>query len=107
MFGGDRKREVVGALWGEEVIGVVVFERGNGDGDGVIYGWAVRLRYRGKGIGRGLLEKVAEICEGRVRFSEDHVHSHRLSRIPAMFNRVFDKREAKARLMLEDVLKSQ
>ncbi|PUU77497.1 hypothetical protein B9Z19DRAFT_1086221 [Tuber borchii] len=92
-LGGDRKMEVVGALWGEEVIGVVVFERvkgerekekkkkkkKGGDGgeeeeeEGVIYGWAVRLRYRGKGVGRGLLEKVAEICEGRVRFAEDHV----------------------------------
>ena len=76
--------EVVGALWGEEAIGVVVFERvkkggekkdgeGEGEEEGVIYGWAVRLRYRGKGVGRGLLEKVAEICEGRVRFAEDHV----------------------------------
>ena len=79
-LGGDRKMEVVGALWGEEAIGVLVFERvknekdGDGDGEeGVIYGWAVRLRYRGKGVGRGLLEKVAEICEGRVRFAEDHV----------------------------------
>ncbi|PWW79991.1 hypothetical protein C7212DRAFT_361469 [Tuber magnatum] len=103
--GEDRKREVVGALWGEEVIGVVVFEREGGDG--VIYGWTVRLRYRGKGVGRGLLEKVAGICGGRVRFAEDHVHSYRLPRIPAMFNEVFDKREAKAQTMLEDVLKSQ
>lgn len=72
-LGGDRKSEVVGALWGEEVIGVVVFERGEDGGEGAIYGWAVRLRYRGKGVGRGLLEKVAELCEGRVRFAEDHV----------------------------------
>jgi len=76
-LGGDRKMEVVGALWGEEAIGVVVFERvkgeKGGEEEGVIYGWAVRLRYRGKGVGRGLLEKVAEICEGRVRFAEDHV----------------------------------
>ncbi|RPA90247.1 hypothetical protein L873DRAFT_1718600 [Choiromyces venosus 120613-1] len=99
-------REVVGAFWGEEVIGVVVFERGQ-DGEAVIYGWAVRLRYRGKGVGRGLLEKVAEMCGGRVRFAEDHVHSYRLPRVPAMFNKVFDKREAKAKSMLEDVLKSQ
>ncbi|CUS10116.1 unnamed protein product, partial [Tuber aestivum] len=105
-FGGDRKREVVGALWGEEIIGVVIFEREGGDEVGVIYGWTVRLRYRGKGVGRGLLEKVAEVCGGRVRFAEDHVHSYRLPRIPAMFNKVFDKREIRAQKMLEDVLKS-
>jgi len=35
------------------------------------------------------------------------IDSYRLPRIPAMFNKVLDKREAKARSMLEDVLKSQ
>jgi GNAT superfamily N-acetyltransferase len=65
------RREVLVAKWGEEIIGMVVFERKKGR-DALVYGWTVRLRYRGKGIGKALLEKVVEITDGKVAFAENH-----------------------------------
>lgn len=65
------KRETVVAKWGDEVIGMAVFERRKGQ-EALVYGWTVKLRYRRKGIGRALLEKVVELTGGKVAFAEDH-----------------------------------
>lgn len=70
-------RVVVVARWGEEkdVIGVAVVEmekKGEGEGEGgcgVVWGFAVRLKYRQHGVGRGLLEEV--VREVRERFGGD------------------------------------
>jgi GNAT superfamily N-acetyltransferase len=75
--------------WGEEVIGALVLgwadevgggRRGKGRGKkcrrGVVRAWTVRLKYRGKGVGEGLLEEAVKVCMERgaegVEFAEDH-----------------------------------
>jgi GNAT superfamily N-acetyltransferase len=66
--------DVVVAKWGGKVIGAVVV-RGED-----VWAWTVQLRYRGKGLGRDLLEKAVdrvrqrggEEAVKRVKFAEDH-----------------------------------
>ena len=75
--------------WGEEVIGALVLgwadevgggRRGKGRGKkcgrGVVRAWTVRLKYRGKGVGEGLLEEAVRVCMERgaegVEFADDH-----------------------------------
>lgn len=109
----DREGEdvvVVVSRWGEEVIGglVVRFVRdgegggGVGVGSGVggrgkkgrggkggggmasIRAWTVKLRFRGKGVGTGLLEEAVRVCRERgvdaVEFAADHA-----SMLPLLF----------------------
>lgn len=76
------EREVVIARWGEEkeVIGVAVvdIEKKAGGGRGVVWALAVRLKYRRRGVGRGLLEEVVREVRGRfggdaeVVFADEH-----------------------------------
>jgi hypothetical protein len=70
--------------FGEDIIGAAVlrWEKGEGRGNkkkkgrGVIRAWTVGLRFRGKGVGTGLLEEVVKNVEKRggdeVVFAEDH-----------------------------------
>ncbi|KAI9876760.1 MAG: hypothetical protein M1830_005763 [Pleopsidium flavum] len=117
---GDGGDEVVVTRWGEEIIGVVVFRvvrddgggkgrRKGGKGKGVIRAWTVRLKFRGKGVGTGLLEEVVRVCRERgvegVEFAEGHANSGRV--LPKIFNGGFERREAKARKMLEEVVEAQ
>ncbi len=79
-----REDEVLVTRFGEEVIGCVVFrvvaEGGKGRrkrvARGAVRGWAVRLRYRGKGVGVGLLEETVGVVRERgaegVEFAPDH-----------------------------------
>jgi len=48
-------RQVVVAKWGEKVIGAVVLQIGKGDKVALVWAWTVERRYRGKGLGRGLV----------------------------------------------------
>ncbi|KAL1970391.1 hypothetical protein VTN77DRAFT_5551 [Rasamsonia byssochlamydoides] len=72
----------------------------------LIRAWTVNRRYRNKGIGTGLLEEAVSLCrrnawEGPV-FDEHHANSARL--LPGIFlGDVFEKREVKARGVLEGV----
>lgn len=129
-------RVVVIARWGEEkeVIGVaaVEMEKKAAGGRGVVWALAVRLKYRQRGVGRGLLEEVVREVRGRfggdaeVVFADEHASmwppdvrlwsvidwdlrtdSFRIESIPKVFNQVFDKHERKVRSMLEDVKKTQ
>lgn len=104
--------------WGEEVIGALVLgwadevgggRRGKGRGKkcgrGVVRAWTVRLKYRGKGVGEGLLEEAVRVCMERgaegVEFAEDHANSKRL--LPKFYNGFLDKRDRRARKALEKV----
>lgn len=71
--------------FGDEIIGALVLGWTPGDkkgsrrakvGRALIRGWAVRLRYRGKGIGTGLLEEAVEIVNEKggdgIDFAEEH-----------------------------------
>lgn len=53
-----------------------------------------------------VFDKYSKRVKGDINLKKT-IDSYRLPRVPAMFNKVLDKREAKARSMLEDVLKSQ
>ena len=108
---GDREGEnvVVVSRWGEEVIGGLVVRfvgdgngAGGGGGGGVggrgkrgkggkggggtayIRAWTVKLRFRGKGVGTGLLEEAVRVCRERgvdaVEFAADHA-----SMLPFLF----------------------
>ena len=55
-------RITVVARWGERVIGAVVVAVG--DQKAEVWGWAVELRYRGKGLGRDLVRSLLLCCEG-------------------------------------------
>ncbi|KAF2494156.1 hypothetical protein BU16DRAFT_591138 [Lophium mytilinum] len=114
-LGGD---EVVVVRWGEEVIGGLVLgwseeglaakrARGKGGrrGLGLVRGWAVTQKYRGKGIGGSLLEEAVRVAGERgakgIEFAEEHANALRI--LPAFYNGFLDKRDARAARALEKV----
>ncbi|KAL9005799.1 MAG: hypothetical protein Q9188_001417 [Gyalolechia gomerana] len=69
------------------------------------------MRYRGNGVGRGLLEEGVRVAVQRgcilgggkgVEFEGGHANSHRV--LPEMFNRGFERSERRARAVLEEVV---
>lgn len=114
--GGDN--EMIITKFGENVIGALIVRIGRSDASyttkgnrakkkntAVIRAWAVTNKYRGKGVGGGLLEEAVRICKERgcvPTFAEDHANSGRM--LPKMFNRGFEKRERKAQEMLDTVV---
>ncbi|KAG8628252.1 hypothetical protein KVT40_004125 [Elsinoe batatas] len=73
-----------------------------------IVAWTVRLRYRGKGIGEGLLEAVVDEAKargGEVGFAEGHANSTRV--LWNMFNSPFEKKEKRAVIALQNVWESR
>ncbi|KAJ4322725.1 hypothetical protein N0V94_002243 [Neodidymelliopsis sp. IMI 364377] len=111
-LGEDR---MIVAKWGEDVIGSLVLGWADNDaakkrgrrrrGKAVIRGWTVKLKYRGKGVGEGLLEEAVKIAGERgadgILFDADHANSKRL--LPAFYNSFLDKQEAKAEKALRKV----
>lgn len=77
-------------------------------GKGVIRAWTTRLRYRGKGIGRDLLDGAIRIVKDRcgkdaeVGFAQEHANSNML--LPAFFNGAFRRDEVRAAKALEKAL---
>jgi GNAT superfamily N-acetyltransferase len=81
---GDDRMIVV--KWGEEIIGALVLGWADNDaakkrgrrkrGKAVIRAWTVRLKYRGKGVGEGLLEEAVKIAGEKgadgIVFDADH-----------------------------------
>jgi ribosomal protein S18 acetylase RimI-like enzyme len=83
-----KKQQQPADVWvtrfGDEVIGAIVVDwradARTGHTQGRIKGWAVRLRYRGRGVGAALLEEVVRAARARglrgeeeaVVFAEDH-----------------------------------
>ncbi|KAI9821834.1 MAG: hypothetical protein M1827_002416 [Pycnora praestabilis] len=109
--------EVIVTKFGDEIIGAavlrIVLEGGKGRrkkmGRGVLRAWTVRLRFRGKGVGEGLLEESLKLIKGRgaegLTFAEDHANSGRI--LPPLFNGVFDRKEKRAKDALEAVVEAQ
>ncbi|KAF2458873.1 hypothetical protein BDY21DRAFT_339108 [Lineolata rhizophorae] len=67
---------------------------------GEIRAWTVKMKYRGNGLGTGLLEEAVKFAQQRpgcdgVGFAVDHANSKRF--LPRYFNRVFDESEERAR----------
>ncbi|KAL8713075.1 MAG: hypothetical protein Q9220_002935 [cf. Caloplaca sp. 1 TL-2023] len=71
---------VIVTKWGEEeIIGALVMRVLRREKRCVIRAWTVKLKYRGKGVGRGLLEEAVRVArekgvvvEGKVGFEEGH-----------------------------------
>ncbi|KAF3032743.1 hypothetical protein E8E11_002471 [Didymella keratinophila] len=111
-LGDDR---VIVAKWGNDVIGALVLGWADGDaakkrgrrrrGKAIIRGWTVKLKYRGKGVGEGLLEEAVKIAGEKgadgILFAGDHANSKRI--LPAIYNGFLDKQEAKAEKELRKV----
>ncbi|KAI8942591.1 hypothetical protein NX059_000649 [Plenodomus lindquistii] len=111
-LGDDR---MIVAKWGEDVIGALVLGWADNDaakkrgrrrrGKAVVRAWTVRLKYRGKGVGEGLLEEAVKIAGEKgadgILFDGDHANSTRI--LPAIFNGYLDKQEARAEKALRKV----
>jgi ribosomal protein S18 acetylase RimI-like enzyme len=87
--------QVLITKFGDEVIGTCIlgWEKGEGRGNrrktwgkGVIKGWAVRMRYRGKGVGSALLEEAVKVVEKKggdeIIFADDHASRFLFPHIP-------------------------
>ncbi|TKA33815.1 hypothetical protein B0A50_00652 [Salinomyces thailandicus] len=102
--------------FGDEVIAAAVVDWVSGEGRqkrkkawrGEIMAWTVRLKYRKKGVGSALLEEVVREARRKgaetLEFSDDHANSSRV--LPSLYNSAFDKRERKARDLLQDLLEA-
>ena len=103
---GSRDPIVLIAKWGDEIIGALVMRVVKRERKGYVRAWTVKLRYRNKGVGRGLLEEGAKAVWGKggrgMVFEDDHANAGRM--LPDVFNRTFDKQEVKARDMLAAVV---
>lgn len=108
--------------WGQEIIAVVVVKVQKKEKKGLIRAWTTGLRYRGKGVGKDLLEQGVDVALGRgcreVVFDEKHasefspfhlvpelcpkpwIRSDSTRVLPTFFNRTFDRREQRARKTL-------
>lgn len=108
--GGD-KQEILVTKFGEKIIGALVV-KGVQEGrkvHGVIRAWTVTQRYRGKGVGSGLLEEAMLVCQKRrwkgPEFDEEHANAKKV--LPSLFNGPFERRERRARGALEKLVKKQ
>ena len=129
-LGDDR---VIVAKWGDDIIGSLVLGWADGDaakkrgrrrrGKAIVRGWTVKLKYRGKGVGEGLLEEAVKVAGERgadgIVFAADHASKFYhyltycddvLTRIsdsqrilPSIYNGFLDKQEAKAEKALRKV----
>ncbi|KAL8656254.1 MAG: hypothetical protein Q9226_002720 [Calogaya cf. arnoldii] len=106
----DIENMVIVSKWGEqEIIGALVVRVLRKEKKAVIRAWTVKLKYRGKGVGRGLLEECVRVARekgcGRVEFEREHANSHKL--LPDIFNSGFERRENRAKGVLLEVMKEQ
>jgi GNAT superfamily N-acetyltransferase len=86
-LGEDR---VIVAKWGNDVIGALVLGWADGDaakkrgrrrrGKAIVRGWTVKLKYRSKGVGEGLLEEAVRIAGEKgadgILFAGDHASKY-------------------------------
>ncbi|KAF2708921.1 hypothetical protein K504DRAFT_291781 [Pleomassaria siparia CBS 279.74] len=108
--------QMIVVKWGEEIIGSLVLGWADSEaakkkggrrrrGKAVVRAWTVKLKYRGKGIGEGLLEEAVKVAGEKgadgIVFDAEHANSKRL--LPAFYNGFIDKREARAEKALEKV----
>lgn len=74
--GGDETIVLV-TVWGEEIIGTLAMRVLKREKRALVRAWTVGLKYRGKGVGKGLLEEGVQLamtgrgCKG-VEFEEKH-----------------------------------
>ena len=102
----NRDPIVLIAKWGDEIIGALVLRVVKRERKGYVRAWTVKLKYRTKGVGRGLLEEGAKVVWGRggrgMIFEDNHANAGRV--LPDFFNAQFEKREVRAREVLAEVV---
>ncbi|KAL8744546.1 MAG: hypothetical protein Q9190_003225 [Brigantiaea leucoxantha] len=109
--GGSRGDETVVLVtrWGEDIIGALVIRCPRREKKAYLRAWTVVNRYRGKGVGRGLLEEGVKFVWGRgVRGLEvegGNIYSQKV--LPEIFNKGMEEQDAKVREILEDVVVAQ
>ncbi|KAF4996436.1 hypothetical protein FGRMN_4493 [Fusarium graminum] len=100
---------IVGARFGDDIIGSVVLRLNKRDKAAVIRGWTTRSRYRGRGLGGDMLResvKIAKQTLGRdcaVEFAADHANSH--MPLYTIFNGPFLARQSNAKKALAAAVK--
>lgn len=105
----DVEDSIIGARFGEEIIGAVVLRLNKSDNTALIRGWTTKSRYRRRGLGGDVLResiKIAKRALGRdctVEFADDHANSH----MPfyTIFNGPFLARQASAKKALAAAVK--
>ncbi|KAM0229560.1 hypothetical protein ACHAP5_011620 [Fusarium lateritium] len=105
----DVEDSIIGARFGEEIIGAVILRLNKDDNTALIRGWTTRSRYRRRGLGEDMLRETVKIAKrtlGRdctVEFAADHANSH----MPfyAIFNGPFLARQASAKKILAAAVK--
>ncbi|KAI4119432.1 MAG: hypothetical protein LQ345_000678 [Seirophora villosa] len=123
--GPDVENVVVVTRWGgaddkdNNIIGALVMRVWRKERKALVRAWTVERRYRGHGVGRALLEEGVRVVKGKVlvggiggggavpevRFEGGHANSHRV--LPGVFNTGVERRERRARKVLEEVLAEQ
>lgn len=97
---------VIVSRWGEEVIGALVLRVTKRDRRGYVRAWTVDSSRRGKGLGIGLLQEGVRVAWSKgaraMELESGHANSHRV--LPETFNRSFDEQEARAGLLLADLV---
>lgn len=105
----DVEDSIIGARFGEEIIGAVILRLNKSDNTALIRGWTTKSRYRRRGLGGDVLResiKIAKQALGRdciVEFAADHANSH----VPfyTIFNGPFLARQASAKKALGAAVK--
>ncbi|KIL94388.1 hypothetical protein FAVG1_02951 [Fusarium avenaceum] len=105
----DVEDSIIGARFGEEIIGAVILRLNKSDSTALIRGWTTKSRYRRRGLGGDVLResiKIAKRALGRdctIEFAADHANSH----MPfyTIFNGPFLARQTSARKALAAAVK--
>lgn len=118
----DREDIVMGARFGEEIIGAIILRPYLAEPEaeedktskkstskaplgGTIRAWTVRMKYRNKGVGGDLLRSAVialQTIQGKsaeISFDDEHANSTKMS--SEMFNRTFHKRDSRAKAALK------
>ena len=118
--------QVYVTYWGSELIGALVLRISKRDRTAYVRAWTVKNRYRGKGVGKALLEDGVKGVMGlagdsnggtavgkikSVELEDTHTGSLRIfpenvfgGIIPLGLNRVFERREESARRAIDEAL---
>jgi len=114
---------IICTKFGDHIIGALVLGWESGEqngskkntkrkakgGKGIIRGWTVHLRYRGKGEGRLLLEEAAKVVQQKggdgLVFEEENIYSQRV--LPKILNTPFERRNRRGHIALNNVLQNR
>ncbi|UJO20720.1 uncharacterized protein CLAFUR5_10958 [Fulvia fulva] len=108
--------DVLVTKFGDDVIGALLVEWLSGESRkknkkawrGLIRAWTVKLKYRGKGVGSGLLDEAVKEAKKKgaegLEFDDTHANSVRI--LPSIYNGAFDRADRKAREKLENLLEA-